>query len=439
MTNRYGTMVERESARTPGRFRSQDGDPVPKVFINYRVRDEAGYAVLLYRELAGHFGSSAIFHASHSIRPGADFAREILENLRRCDVMLAVVGPRWLSLLENGDRGRFGGTDDWVRRELQEALSLGIRIIPILVEDATPLPDGALPDDIAALARCQYLRLHHRGVDADMARVVAELGRLVPGLSPPEGRGDAADPRRLTEAVGPAIQLFELAAPVHGPGRLGIVAGTIDRVRCADIWVSSENTDMEMSRFTEFSISAIIRYWGAQRDQAGWVIADVIADELAATVGGRRPVAPGTAMVTGAGALRESNAVHHVIHVAAVYGEPGAGFRPVRDVGRCVTNALVEADRLAGAGESAGSILFPLLGTGVGGAPIAPTARTLVGAAADYLTATPATALRVIYFLAYTRAELAALEEVLRAVGTSIPVIAARSSAPGSPDGPDPA
>lgn len=188
--------------------------------------------------------------------------------------------------------------------------------------------------------------------------------------------------------------------------KIGIISGDILRVNICDIWVNGENTDMEMARFTENSISAIVRYHGAHKDTSGRVIDDTIAEELSRIVGTEKPVAPGSAFVTTSGSLNVSNNVRYIIHVAAVQGEPGSGFRQVRNVGLCVTNALREADRLASESPSIETIIFPLLGTGVGGGEVAPTVRTLIGAAINYLDDTPNTSLKCIYFLAYTELEL---------------------------------
>ncbi|MDR7276412.1 macro domain-containing protein [Catenuloplanes atrovinosus] len=190
---------------------------------------------------------------------------------------------------------------------------------------------------------------------------------------------------------------------------IGIRSGGIMQIHDADVWVNSENTDMEMARINDFSVSSIIRYHGSHRDAGGHVVHDVIADELARAVGGVSPVAPAAAFATGAGALTASNAVRWIVHVAAVQGEPGAGFRQVRKVGACVYNALSLAERLDGAT----SILVPMLGTGVAGGALAPTATDLVTAAADYLVAHPATRLRAVWFLAYTDPERAALHDAL--------------------------
>jgi O-acetyl-ADP-ribose deacetylase (regulator of RNase III) len=201
--------------------------------------------------------------------------------------------------------------------------------------------------------------------------------------------------------------------PANRDRRIGIIAGSIRKVQGVDVWVNPENTDMKMSRFEERTISAIIRYEGARRDGAGHVVDDLIADELAAKVTGICPTAAGAVVTTGPGELAHSHDVRHVIHVAAVHGEPGAGYRQVHDIGQCVTGALTEAD-LVSRSHPVTSILFPLLGAGQGGGDVDETARTLLGAAADYLTGSRDTQITTVYFLAHTDAELIAFRETLQ-------------------------
>jgi O-acetyl-ADP-ribose deacetylase (regulator of RNase III) len=368
---------------------------MPRVFINYRVQDQAGYATLVYRELVRRFGEESLFFASRSIRSGEDFVLELFARLRECDVLLAVIGPHWAA--HGGRDRRAGGVDfDWVHQEIAEAFASGVRVIPVLVENAE-LPDKSLlPSEISALARCQSMRLRHDSIDADLDRLVTELRSASAALN----RRSDED----TTAVGrPAV--FRVAGEPRPACRIAVVPGDIRRVRFADIWVNSENTDMQMARVTEFSTSAIIRYWGSIRDDTGHVVRDVIAEELAERVRTSRPVAPGTTIVTGGGALTESNGVRHIIHVAAVRGEPGAGFRQVSDVGWCVTNVLGRAVRLARADPTLRTILFPLLGTGMAGAPVEPTADAMLSAAVDHVVHEPETPLRTIYFLAYSERE----------------------------------
>ncbi|MGH3878561.1 MAG: TIR domain-containing protein [Actinophytocola sp.] len=371
------------------------------VFVNYRVQEDPGYATLLHRELSEHFGPENVFLASQSIEAGDDFVREVFTRLRECEVLLALIGPRWAEVI-----GRDGAVD-WVRREIAEALAGGILVVPVLIENADLPRESTLPADIARLSRCQAVRLRHYSFDADLAALVDKLRRVAPAL---QERPDRAN----TVAAGEP-SMYRVTREPATDCLIGVIPGSIRWVRNVDIWVNSENTDMQMARHNEFSVSAIIRYWGALRDLFGRVISDVVADELAARLGDRRSLAPGTAIVTEAGALRDSNNVSRVIHVAAVHGEPGAGFRQVQNIDTCVTNALAQAEALADEDPALRTVLFPLLGTGTAtGAGLEATARTMLLAALAFLADRPRTRLHTIYFLAYTTGERSVLEQVAR-------------------------
>jgi O-acetyl-ADP-ribose deacetylase (regulator of RNase III) len=251
-----------------------------------------------------------------------------------------------------------------------------------------------------------------------LAEALAELNRHTRAR---ERAARSADtPARGAGRRWPAESIPESTSFVHPlrdgtVGRdksIGIVTGDLRRVRNVDVWVNSENTDMKMSRFEEYTISAIIRYDGSVRDAAGHVVEDTIADELAHKVEGLCPVVPGTAVMTGSGQLAQSHDVSAVVHVAAVYGEPGDGYRQIRDPGRCVTGALAEIDRAPGWDRDV-SVLFPMLGTGQGRGSIGRTAAVLVGTAAEYLAKTPATRVDTVWFLAHTHEELAALRAAI--------------------------
>jgi exonuclease III len=85
---------------------------------------------------------------------------------------------------------------------------------------------------------------------------------------------------------------------------IGILTGDLQFVQeKIDIWVNSENTNMQMARFYDRSGSAVIRYFGAKRDDRGRVVEDTIAIELAKVMGGDASVDPGTIIVTTAGEL----------------------------------------------------------------------------------------------------------------------------------------
>ncbi|HXE85609.1 MAG TPA: NUDIX hydrolase [Hyphomicrobiaceae bacterium] len=84
---------------------------------------------------------------------------------------------------------------------------------------------------------------------------------------------------------------------------LGIKTGEILKVRDVDVWVNSENTDMMMDRIIGRTISANIRYGGAEKDEEGNVGEDTIAEALRTALGRRAFVRIGTVVETTAGAL----------------------------------------------------------------------------------------------------------------------------------------
>jgi Macro domain len=260
------------------------------------------------------------------------------------------------------------------------------------------------------------------GIGAGLTAVVAAVGAYVTMRRPRHQSASVQEERDPTASKPISETSFRRYAFVDAARgtRIGYVTGRIINVKGIDVWVNGENTKMEMARPSEFSVSAIIRGFGQQRDSSG-KLRDTVYDELRAAVGQATEVAPGSAFVTSGGQLAVSNGVSHVIHVAAVQvqGQIGTGYRQIDDVGTCVQNALAVMDQLAEEhkvvcdGDRHPSVLIPLLGTGVGRANVATTVRDLVDAAIAYVEDTGDTAIQEIFFLAYAERDRASLVRYL--------------------------
>jgi O-acetyl-ADP-ribose deacetylase (regulator of RNase III) len=188
---------------------------------------------------------------------------------------------------------------------------------------------------------------------------------------------------------------------VNAPGKqVGIITGDIQNIKEVDIWVNSENTNMQMARHFERSISATIRYLGAKKDRAGRVTEDLVANDLREAVG-TNDVAPGTIIYTTAGELQKSNNVKRIFHAAAVVGQPGRGYTPIGDLTECVRNALEKADSNELVSEELHSILFPLMGTGTTLLSAQVVANQLIDAAIAYTEENPQSKINKIFFLAF--------------------------------------
>jgi O-acetyl-ADP-ribose deacetylase (regulator of RNase III) len=212
--------------------------------------------------------------------------------------------------------------------------------------------------------------------------------------------------------------------------KIALISGRIEQVNEADVWVSSENTDMQMARYYDRSISGIIRYRGAKKDTSKNVISDgdIIANELKVVVDGKVPVAPTTVFVTSSGELEKNNNVKKIFHVASVRGAAGIGYIPVEDIQFCVQEALKVADSDKYKSLGIKSVLFPLLGTGTAKGKVEDIAQKLIPSALEYFETTGNSALEYIYFIVRTDVECDAGYKVLQQLEKSGRLVAVRGN-----------
>lgn len=77
--------------------------------------------------LADRFGKSQVFIDVDTIEPGVDFAEAIFYAVAACKVLLAVIGPGWLTATDERGRRRLDDPDDIVRLEIEAALARDVR------------------------------------------------------------------------------------------------------------------------------------------------------------------------------------------------------------------------------------------------------------------------------------------------------------------------
>ncbi|MDO9599097.1 MAG: TIR domain-containing protein [Azoarcus sp.] len=156
------------------------------LFISYRRDDTQGFAGRLAHDLGRVFGPDRVF-SDIEIPYGCDFGDVLHRAIAASDALLVVIGRRWAADTGDGSPGRLFDADDWVRTEIEAALSQGKVVVPVLVGGAVMPPAAALPDSIRHLARIQAASFEDRHWDADLASLVARLRAMLPAL------GETAD------------------------------------------------------------------------------------------------------------------------------------------------------------------------------------------------------------------------------------------------------
>lgn len=151
------------------------------IFINYRRQTESGVAGRIYDSLSRDLPGISIFMDVDKLKPGDDFEQGLEKSLASCKVLLAVVGPEWLTMKNSAGKRRLDDPADFVRRELRTALSKGVHIIPVLVNGAR-MPDASeLPDDIKGFGKRQAMEIRHERYNADVRDLAHAIATIAPG------------------------------------------------------------------------------------------------------------------------------------------------------------------------------------------------------------------------------------------------------------------
>jgi TIR domain len=146
-----------------------------RIFVSYRRADTANQAGWLAERLAGHYGRPQVVKDVDSIQLGNDFAEVIAAAVTSCDALLALIGHQWLAAA--------AGPDDFVRVEIESALTRGIRVIPVLVDGARMPTAAELPPGLAMLAQQPPLSLGAANPEGDVSRLTQVLDQTMAARS----------------------------------------------------------------------------------------------------------------------------------------------------------------------------------------------------------------------------------------------------------------
>jgi hypothetical protein len=224
------------------------------IFLSYRRADAAPYALLLQRQLKERFPDARVFMDLDTIEPGQDFAAAIQEAVASCMVMVVLIGRQWATLADEQGQPRLDNPDDWVRFEIRAALERGVRLVPVLVDNAEPLRPQQLPAELHQLARLNALELSYGRYEYDANRMLDAIHQELAG--PGTGTVDEAaqkDPQpvesnqdRVTRVLGDAARAAQsITGEAEKAAMLADVArvlATVDPVRATPLFADAERT-----------------------------------------------------------------------------------------------------------------------------------------------------------------------------------------------------
>jgi formylglycine-generating enzyme required for sulfatase activity len=156
-----------------------------QIFISYR-RKSWPFTHRLAEEL-GRRLNAEIFVDFTGVDE-TNFEHAILRNLRESDAVLLVIS-------EHTFADRIHHDDDWVRREIREALTHRIPLVLVCVDGLLPPP--GLPDDIKDVARMQGINFYPEYFTAAVDRLAAFVVKI--GAAPPRAVVESPSPPAAEE------------------------------------------------------------------------------------------------------------------------------------------------------------------------------------------------------------------------------------------------
>ena len=100
-----------------------------KIVISYRRSDSEAMTGRIHDCLVEHYGDDFVFMDTHDIPPGVDFRTYIADVIHGADMLLAIVGRKWLG--RRGRDSRIKDERDPVRAELETAMK-GNEVVPVV-------------------------------------------------------------------------------------------------------------------------------------------------------------------------------------------------------------------------------------------------------------------------------------------------------------------
>jgi hypothetical protein len=157
-----------------------------KIFISYRREDTSGESGRLKDKLEQVFGQENIFYDVETLEAGLNFDESIAKALGESKVLLAMIGPHWLKVSDSKGVLRIQKPDDWVRKEISEALRRNLRVIPVLVNGAEMPDQTELPEDLKELSLKHAQELSSSRWNYDVGELTKVLEKIITKIPEPK-------------------------------------------------------------------------------------------------------------------------------------------------------------------------------------------------------------------------------------------------------------
>jgi hypothetical protein len=187
-----------------------------RITLSYRREDSMDITGRIFDRLVSRYGRETVYRDIDNIPPGLDFRQHIRANIEGTDLLMVIVGPRWLGGERHG-QPRIRSETDYVRVEVEAALDRHIPIIPLLVGGADMPEPSQLPESLREFAFRNAVHIDSgRDFDHHLNGLIRATDHLLDGRP-----GRPSDVSRAPFAPGAGN------APDIGPGTTSALGATV--------------------------------------------------------------------------------------------------------------------------------------------------------------------------------------------------------------------
>jgi hypothetical protein len=137
-----------------------------QIFISYRRSCSWGLARLIYEELIAR--GYDVFMDIKGIRRG-DFEKIIYENIGGCDYFLPIFSK------DTFCEERLNNPEDWIRKEIEYALTQNKDIVPIIEEGYKPPEDKNIPSPLIPVFKLNGAPFNNEFFEASIEKLINDF------------------------------------------------------------------------------------------------------------------------------------------------------------------------------------------------------------------------------------------------------------------------
>ena len=232
-----GVSVTGSSDESDGRPLAARTGNGRSIFVSYRRSDAQTAASRLVGDLERYYGSERIYFDLRSNTPAQNYVRAIERALLNSKMLIAVMGPTWLTAAGGAGGRRIDDPSDLVRREIELALTSGVEVLVVTVSGATVPRGDELPDSLRSLSVSQALPLTDSDWAYNFGRVIEALEGY--GLDAPSWASNEPvkkfDPKELVKQ-----RRYERTFQVTRKRAFDVVASAVDKLHYGERKISIE-------------------------------------------------------------------------------------------------------------------------------------------------------------------------------------------------------